>query len=86
MRKFEKYLGTTLVENQILHRSPKSRVDRAIGFKENEENPERHAEIFSFLGSTPIASKNQTKLPVREGYHILMYLQSLYKHFSTIRV
>ena len=86
MRKFEKYLRTTLVENQILHRCPTFRVDRVIDFKENEENPERHAENYFFLGRTPIASKNQTKLPVREGYHILMYLQSLYKHFSTIRV
>ena len=39
MRKFEKYLGTTLVENQILHKCPKFRVDRVIDFKENEENP-----------------------------------------------
>ena len=85
MRKFEKYLGTSLVENQILHRCPTFRVDRVIDFKENEENPERHAEIF-LGGRTPIASKNQTKLPVQEGYHILMFLQSLYKHFSTIRV
>ena len=46
MRKFEKYLGTTLVENQILDRCPKFRVDREIDFKENEENPERHAENF----------------------------------------
>ena len=46
MRKFEKYLGTTLIENQILHRPrcPKFRVDRVIDFKENEENPWRHAE------------------------------------------
>lgn len=57
MRKFEKYLGTTLVENQILHRCPKFRVDRVIDFKENEENPERHAENLFFWVAPPLHQK-----------------------------
>ena len=76
-----------MLENQILLRCQTFRVGRVIDFTRKEEKPRASRwKSFFFFGSTPIASKNQTKLPVREGYYILMYWQSLYKHFSTVRV